>query len=194
MTTSPAREMSVSSSSNSLRESSSGSPCRVAVRVRGSTTRSATTYGLASPLLPPRRSPDPGRHLLDAERLHDVVVSTPVERSDDDPVVVLRGDHQHRHLGDAAQHGQHLHPVDVGEPQVEEHHVRPLLDHHLQGREACAGAQDGHAALAETSDQAGADRGVILDHQDADHGGTLRQDGARSWASATDAGEEERHE
>ena len=171
LTTSPARSARASSRSNSRRASSSWSPARVAVRVGSWISSSPTRIGSVE--APPRRTPhhraDAGGDLVQAERLHDVVVGARVERPDHRGVVVDGGDHDDRHRTGRPDHPDHGQAVDVGQPQVEQHEVGSLAQHRLQPGDAGAGGVDVVAALAQALLERGTDRRIVLDHEDAGH-------------------------
>jgi len=67
---------------------------------------------------------DPREQFADAERLVDVVVRPTVESRDLVGLAVAGGDHDHRDLAEAAQPGQHVLAIDVGQPEIEQHEVR----------------------------------------------------------------------
>ncbi len=113
---------------------------------------------------------DPRRDLLGSERFDDVVVGAAVEGLDHRGVVVLGGDHDDRDLAGRADHRDQGQPLDVGQSQVEQHHVRPLGDHLLEGGHPGGDRDDGVPAVAQAALQGGADRLVVLDHQDPGHG------------------------
>jgi len=65
--------------------------------------------------------------LAEPEGLHDVVVGAEFEA--DDPVHLLRtrGHDDDRHVGTGAQLAAHVEAVDVGEAEVEQHHVDGMV-------------------------------------------------------------------
>ena len=113
-------------------------PSSLAVRARGSTTRSPTTSGRrrSGAAGPAQDRPDPGGDLVDPERLDHVVVGAGVEGADDRLVVVLGGHHDHGYLGDRADHREQLQPVDVRQSEVEQHHVRLASTNELEDGQA----------------------------------------------------------
>ena len=67
--------------------------------------------------------PDAGDQLPEAERLDEVVVGAELEAEDPVDLVAPGRDHDDRHVGVGAQAAAHLVAVDVGQPEVEQHHV-----------------------------------------------------------------------
>ncbi len=64
-----------------------------------------------------------GHQLLDAERLGHVVVGAGVERFHLFLLGVAHGKHQHGHLGPLAQFGQHVVPLAIRQPDVQDHDI-----------------------------------------------------------------------
>ena len=73
---------------------------------------------------PPQDGADPGGELARGERLHDVVVGAEVEAADAVLFHAPAGEHDHRQLALAAQGGQHVETVEVGQVEVEQDDVR----------------------------------------------------------------------
>ena len=85
-----------------MRARSSGSPgqaWRCGCARRPPARRPGSARRRARRAAAPQHRTDPGRDLVGPERLDDVVVGAAVERLDHRRVVVLRGDHDDRHLG-----------------------------------------------------------------------------------------------
>ena len=109
---------------------------------------------------------DAAAQLLDAERLRQVVVR-PV--GGDASVVVPEvggGEHQDGHVGEVADAVEHLPPVHLGEPDVEDHQVGAFLE---EVAEPVAPVARHHARAIllgnHPPDRLG-DRGVVLDDED----------------------------
>ena len=73
------------------------------------------------------RRPQPGQELVHAERLGHVVVGAGVERLDLVRRVGARRQHDHRRRQPAAQPVEHLDAGHVGQAEVEDDHVGPVL-------------------------------------------------------------------
>ena len=69
----------------------------------------------------------PGQELGDAERLGDVVVGAGIERRDLAALVVAAGEHQDRGVAQRLELGQERHAVAVGQAQVEQDQLRPVV-------------------------------------------------------------------
>jgi hypothetical protein len=69
---------------------------------------------------------DSGGQLGCGERFDHVVVGAEVEQPDDLGFVVPVRSHNGGDVAHAAQHGEHVDPVDVRQPEIEEHDVGSL--------------------------------------------------------------------
>ena len=108
------------------------------------------------------------------EGFDDVVVGAGVEEPDDLGLVVAGGGHDHRCRGDAAEHGQDLAAVEVGEAKVEDDDVGLPVDR--GGERVGAGGLGAHrvASVGETAYQRGADVLIVLDDEHRRHLPTIR--------------------
>jgi hypothetical protein len=94
----------------------------------------------------PDRGPHPGQQFLDPERLGHVVIGAGVERLHLVHAVGPAGQHDDRGLGPAAQPLDHLHPVQVGQAEIEDHQVGRIPPGHLQRLDP--GRRDVHLVVA----------------------------------------------
>ena len=105
-----------------------------------------------------------------AEGLDDVVVRADLEAGDDVGFLALGGHHHHRHLarfGPLLDAAADFDAADVGQHEVEDHQVRHLALHELDGHLAGAdGARIHSLTLAVESDEI-RDIGFVFDNQDA---------------------------
>ena len=76
----------------------------------------------------PQDGTDPGLELLGRVGLDHIVVGTGIQGTDHRGVVVSRAHHDDRDLPDGPQHREHRMPIDVGQAEVEQNHVRLALD------------------------------------------------------------------
>ena len=173
LTTSPACEIRSASRSNSLRLSWSSAPSSCARRAAGSTV-SGPTIDRGRRLVGRGRARAPQHcaqardHLRAAERLDDIVVGAELEA--DDPVGLgpARGEHDHRHVGGAAQLAQHVAPVAVGQHEVEQHDVRRRSRAARASASATVRAGTALEALAlERARERLEYRALVLDEEDA---------------------------
>jgi hypothetical protein len=74
---------------------------------------------------------DPGDHLARAEWLAHIVVGADLQAEQAVHLVGARGDHDHRHVAEAAQLAADLHAVAVRQHQVQQHQVRPQRAYRL---------------------------------------------------------------
>ena len=91
--------------------------------------------------------------LLRREGLDDVVVGAGVEQPDDLELVVTRRPDDQRDGADGAEHLQEIAAVDVGETEIEHHHVGTLVDHRLERRQPVRRLQHHVAARDQGTDQ-----------------------------------------
>ncbi|GAA3414570.1 hypothetical protein GCM10018952_35620 [Streptosporangium vulgare] len=103
------------------------------------------------------------------KRFDQVVVGPRLEQADDLRLVVPRRGHDDRHAGDAADHLERLRPVQVGQPEVEDHRVRGVLGDLPQRVEGAPRAAHGVLAPAEFLDDRGSYVLVVFDHQNRRH-------------------------
>ena len=117
---------------------------------------------------PPQDGLDPGKQLLEAERLDDIIVGPLVKPAD---AVVLRascGQDDHRQRRPCrAKLAQDGHAVVTREDQVEHQQVAFRLEGRGEAFDPIAGFQRGISGEAQGVDQASPDRRVVLDDQDA---------------------------
>ncbi len=113
---------------------------------------------------------EPGRELAAGERLHQVVVGPGVEQPDDLGLLVPGGGDQHRDAGYAADHPQHVEPVEVGQPEVEHDDVGRALGDVAQRLETLVCGLHRVAVSGEDLDQRGPDHRVVLDDKYGGHG------------------------
>src|SRR6266511_1394455 len=110
--------------------------------------------------------PDAGEHLLEAERLGDVVVA-----ADRQPGHLVLGGvprRQEQHRGSRAARPEpagHVEAVQVGQHHVEDDQVRAVSLGGLQGLEAARGGCDLEAGEPQAGRQQLQDVGLVLDHQ-----------------------------
>jgi hypothetical protein len=93
--------------------------------------------------------PHPRYELTWIERLREVVVGSNLEPRDLVEVVVARRQHQHGQRAHRADAPADLHPVEVGQHQVENHERRRLGADNAQGLLAARRDPDQEAVLAE---------------------------------------------
>ena len=159
------------SRSNSLRDRSRISSPRLATRVPALIVKAPTTIGpsAATAWVRRRNRAHPGVELVTAEGLDDIVVGPGVQRPDGDPVVVAGGNDDDGHAAHGPKHAEHLEPVDIGQAQVEDHEVGPVVDGLLQS--AQPGLRTGHrvASVRKGTDQGRPDAGVVFDNEDRGH-------------------------
>jgi hypothetical protein len=103
------------------------------------------------------------------ERLGDEVVSSGVQRLDDVGVVVPCGHHDHRDVAHRPHHGQHLQAINVGQSQVEQHHIGTIIDDGLQALQAAGLPLNGMAPVSQGTTEGRADSRVVLYEQDHSH-------------------------
>jgi hypothetical protein len=96
--------------------------------------------------------------------------AAPVERGTDDQHLALRP------RIEVAQAVEHLEAVDVGHPQVEQHHVGPQSLDRVERRLAARGFADQLEAVVEPHRAAHAtpEHGTVVDDQDANGAGAAR--------------------
>ena len=117
----------------------------------------------------PQYGPDPCEELAEAERLDDVVVCAELQADDPVDLLALGGDDDDRHVGAGAQQPADLGPVDVGEPEVEQHEIGKRGG---ERRSAGRDAADVEAFAPESLDEGLRDRVVVLDDQDPAYTGS----------------------
>jgi hypothetical protein len=112
-----------------------------------------------------RRAPahglHPGQQLGQPDRFDQVVVRAEAQAAHDGTLVAVRGQHQHRQVGDLAELAQHLQAVDVGQAQVEQHQVGVVVAG--QGVRAALDPGRPVAGRGQRLDQGLADAVVVLD-------------------------------
>jgi hypothetical protein len=117
----------------------------------------------------PDRRPHPGQQFLHAERLRDIVIGAGVERFHLVHAVGPAGQHDDRGLGPAAQALDHLHPVQVGQAEIEDHQVGRVAAGHLE----CLGSgrRDMHVVVPhpQVDPQGPQDLRFIVDDQHSCH-------------------------
>jgi hypothetical protein len=112
-----------------------------------------------------------GGQLGDAEGLGDVVVGAAVQRLDLLRLAGADRQHDHRHRRQLADPAQHLLAVDVGQAEVEDHQVGPVLHHPLQALGAACRLDRDVAVGGQADLQEAADLRLVVDDQDARRGG-----------------------
>jgi hypothetical protein len=118
---------------------------------------------------PAQHGPDPGLEVVGAEGLDDEVVRAGVQCSHRVVVILTRGDDDDRDRAHRAHHAEHLEAVDVGQPEVEEDDVGPVVDDRLECRHTGTVGLDDVTAGDERPHQRRADRLVVFDDQDDGH-------------------------
>ena len=131
----------------------------------------------------------PGDELARAERLGDVVVGAELEAEDAVDLAVAGGEEQHRHVARGAQSAAHLEAVDVGQADVEQHDLRPMLRDQLEPAFAVRGLQHSESGLAQVHVEQVGDVRIVLDHHDGalalrhvGHAATLVLCGSWPWS------------
>jgi len=117
----------------------------------------------------PDRHPQAGEQLVHGERFGQVVVGAGIQRGD---LVVGRlpgGQHHHRHARPAAQRVQHVHAVEVGQPQVQHDELDVAAAGGVQRGGAGVGDDDVVPVGAQGDRQRAGERWVVLDHKNAGH-------------------------
>ena len=113
--------------------------------------------------------PHPGLELVDGEGLEDVVVGPGVQGTDDGRVVVTGRHDDDRGVPHRAQHRQDGVAVEVGQAEVEQHQLGPVVHRVLESVEAAVGARHGVTPVPEGPDEGGADGRVVLDDEHVCH-------------------------
>lgn len=108
----------------------------------------------------------PGGQLGDAEGLGDVVVGATVQRLHLLGLAGADREHDHRHRRQLADPAQHLLAVDVGQAEVEDHQVGPVLHHPLQPLGAAGRLDRGIAVGGQADLEEAADLRLVVDDQD----------------------------
>jgi hypothetical protein len=111
--------------------------------------------------------PDARQQHADADRLGHVVVGARLEPEDDVRIGIVRRQHDDRHLYAAPpDHAAQLAPVDVGQSDIEQNNVRPVVAENRQ-RLGAVRRRDGHEVLmdGELLGQGLAQRVVVVDDQ-----------------------------
>ena len=102
------------------------------------------------------------------EGLGEVVVGAEVEALDALVEGVVGGEHQHRHARAAvAQPAQHFEAAELGQPQVEDHHVVGLGRQHVVGFAPVVHAIHGVIGLAQGPGEAVGQHRVVFNDEDA---------------------------
>ena len=110
----------------------------------------------------------PRAELLERERLDQVVVGAGVEALDAIRDRVARGEHQHgRAVAGGAQAAADLEPVGLGHEHVEHDRVRRLVGERVERLAAVGGQMDPVAVHPQRAVERVADRGLVIDHEDA---------------------------
>ena len=116
-----------------------------------------------------QQRPDASVELRRRERLDHVVVRPQVQAAHDLGLVISRRGDDDRHRADAAQHLEQLHPVEVGEAQVQHHHISGLGSHDLQRLEGVRRAPHRVAKSLQRPAEGAADPLVVLDKREQRH-------------------------
>jgi hypothetical protein len=116
---------------------------------------------------PAQHGPDAGDHLLEAERLGDVVVAADGQAGDLVLGGVLGGQEQHRGAGVArAQPPGHVEAVQVGQHHVEHDQVGAVALHGRQRLQAAGGRRHLEPGQAQAGRQQLEDVGLVLDDKE----------------------------
>ena len=102
------------------------------------------------------------------DRLGDVVVGPQIERFDHVVALVLRGDHDHRQIGDRpdlSQLPQRLEAAQAGHHHVEQDRVDAAFADHPEGGDAAVGREHLVAAAREPARQRIPVHRVVVDQQ-----------------------------
>jgi hypothetical protein len=109
---------------------------------------------------------DAGEQLGQPKRLRDVVVGAGIEPEHDVDLVAARGqDHDRGHWRLRPEAPTDLHPVEVGQPQIEQHEVRCGCRGELEPLGAGRRPARFVAVGVESLGKALADRGVVFDDE-----------------------------
>lgn len=101
----------------------------------------------------PQDGGEAGDELSSGEGLDQVVVGARVEELDDFGLVVASGGHQDGDGGYAPDHAQCVSPVQIGQPEVEDHRVDGRLGDLAQSAESVAHAAYGIPVLRQDLDE-----------------------------------------
>jgi DNA-binding response OmpR family regulator len=104
------------------------------------------------------------------EGFDDVVVRAVLEEVDDRLVVIAGCRDDHGDGADCAQHAQQPGPVDVGQAEVQDDEIGPLLECVLEAGATGRLPGDGVALRRQGAQQRSADTRVVLDQQQRGHG------------------------
>ena len=155
---------------------SSSSASFAQTRCASRSTRRLPNSNARRRLLLALRAPQDRLHaeqeLAHAERLHDVVVGAELEADDAIDLLALRGEHDDLGVARrrvALQRLADLGARDVGQHEVEQDEVGPLLAREAEPFFALARDEDLVALLAEVVVEDLLDVGLILDDQDSRH-------------------------
>ena len=130
-----------------------------------------------------QQRPDARQHLLDMERLGDVVVGAGVEALHLVAPAVARGQHQHRHGAAGAAPGfQHRDAVHLRQADVEDHRVIGLGLAEVMAFLAVEGAVDHIARVGQRRGELAVEVGIVLDHEET-QGGFLPVSGVDNLAA-----------
>ena len=112
---------------------------------------------------PPRDRPDARDQLAQPEGLHEIVVRTELEADHAIGLLAARGDDDDRHVGALAEAPADVEPVDVREPQVEQHEIGARSGKRLGPRRR---AFDDEALTAKPLRERQRDRFLVFHEQD----------------------------
>lgn len=90
---------------------------------------------------------------------------TRIEQRNDLVLVIAGRDDQHRRGGHRPQHRQDSLPVEVGQAEVQQHHIGFDVGHHPQRLEPARDAVHDVTPLGHPAGQRATDRRVVLDQQ-----------------------------
>lgn len=126
---------------------------------------------------------DPGQELVDAERLHDVVVGAEAETADAVGLFAAGGQDDDGERGaDVADFAEDFQTGLAGKDHVEEHQVELAAEGHLAAFVAAARLQHRVAGVGERIDDATANGGVVFDGEDGLRGHGVTKKIARERA------------
>ena len=115
-----------------------------------------------------QQSAHPGLQLVQAERLHEIIVGAEVEARHFLLGLLARGKNEHGHVRiSAPQPPQHFQPVELGKAEVEYHEAEDVVLEHRIGSGAICRPVDSVTGLAQGELQSLGDRGVVLRDQNA---------------------------
>src|SRR5450759_5204688 len=117
--------------------------------------------------------------LVRGERLDQVVVRAGVQQGDDLRSFVAGADHDHRDVTHRADHREQRCTVEVRQTEVEQHHVRAVLDEALQALHRRRGRHRRMLPGRERAHQGSPDGCVVLDDQHIGHNTDGRPSTAR---------------